>query len=423
MPPSDSPKVGSGLRRVLTGFLAEERAIASAVFVLVLPLLIGASALAVEVGIWTVQKRLAQGVADQAAFSAASARKSGLTETRWRAEAKGVSADLGFVDGANGVVVTVNNPPTAGAHAGDSSAIEVRITQPQKLYLARMFMGDAPSVIGRSVAMSAATDKGCILGLNPTAPQTVFFDNNATSSNKNCAVYSNSSSSDALHLDNNAVIAGSTYVVGQHQLGNNAKLNGAQNKEGAAATADPYAGVNPSAGSCTVTATVTKSGTLNPGHYCGGIDAKNNITLNLNPGVYYIDSKFTAKNNLTLTATGGVTIVINGNYPIDLGNNAAINITAPTTGDTAGIAMMGPRGSSVGVTQNFANNANLHVQGALYFPSQTLKFDNNTKFDSALCTQVIASIVQLSNNANMSANCPNTGMAPIGGSAAVKLVE
>lgn len=135
------------------------------------------------------------------------------------------------------------------------------------------------------------------------------------------------------------------------------------------------------------------------------MDIKNGVTLNAPPA----------------GSVGGVTIVITGNYAVDLGNNQSLNITAPTTGDYAGIAMTSLRTANSSVTHVLENNAALNIQGALYFPSQGLEFSNNVTSNSNGCTEVVAGTVLLKQNVVLGNNCTGTGVKPIGVS--TQLVE
>ena len=86
--------------------------------------IIGMAGLGAEITYLLYKHRQLQVVADAAALSAgavlANSKSSPTTEAR------AIAAHLGFVNGANGVTITVNNPPRLSTHyAGDEKAIEV----------------------------------------------------------------------------------------------------------------------------------------------------------------------------------------------------------------------------------------------------------------------------------------------------------
>ena len=119
--------------------------------------LIGVSALAVDVGVWEVNKSGLQGAADQAVLAASLAASSGnIVMTN---EAKGIAAAHGFVNGTDDVTVTLNKPPATGAYAGVATAIEVVITQQQKSFLSGVvnnFSAPVASASSRSAARRGA---------------------------------------------------------------------------------------------------------------------------------------------------------------------------------------------------------------------------------------------------------------------------
>jgi hypothetical protein len=384
---------------------------------------IGLAVLAGTVGLGTegtvliYKHRQMQSAADSAALSGAMA----LTQVYPRdpqSEARAVAARLGFVHGADEVNVTVNVPPLSGGQAGNAGAVEVVISQPQDLAMLRMFGGDSVNVGTRSVATRSATGRFCVLALDMTANQSMYVSNNAALTDPNCGVAVNSNSATALVMNNNAFINGPAITRGAFSLANNAHIYGEPRIEHGTAIADPYADIQlQTPPACTGQSgsgsnNVTRN--LTPGRFCSGWDFKNNVTLNLAPGTYYIDSQLSLKNNVVVNATGGVTLVVNGDYAIDIANNATINLTAPTSGDYAGMAFFGRRDATSTVLQKFSNNAILNIEGAIYFPNQILEIDNNGTTHPNGCTHAVARKIQFMNNVALGNNCDGTGVKPIG---------
>ena len=398
------------------------------IFALALTALIGAVALGVETGLWYSAKRSLQTAADAAALSGAYEIHDGQTDY---ASAAAIDAGRNGYSTANGTTITVNNPPASGSYTTDNNAVEVILSQPQSLLLARVISGGASTltVTARAVATQATTASGpyCVLGLDQSAADTVELSQNATAPNSQCGIASNSTSPTGLQLLNNAAIAGPVAVAGsQYALSNNATLGG--NVSEGSVTVDPYASVQPTPPTTCETGQTTSAMnqvTVNliPGRFCSGLDFMNGATVNMAPGTYYIDSQFTFMNNAVLNATGGVSIVFDSDFAMNVGNNAVLNITAPTSGSLTGIAMMGPRNGSTSTNQVFSNNAVLNVDGALYFPSQTVTIENNGSTSSSACTQVIGDMVSLSNNVNLPSNCSASGYPQINQVLKVQLVE
>jgi hypothetical protein len=120
-----------------------------------------------------------------------------------------------------------------------------------------------------------------------------------------------------------------------------------------------------------------------------------------------------------------VTIVLTGsgsNYAsAQIANGTTLNLTAPTSGATAGLAFFQDRQSTISATNSIAGGASFDVTGALYFPSQSVSYSNGTSNPSG-CTQLIAWRISYTGGASFKNNCSGTGTTGIGTSA-TSLVE
>jgi hypothetical protein len=422
------------LLKAIRLFAQERRGSYSMIAALAFPVVVGFVGLGTETGLWFYTHQSMQSAADGAAFSAATAYVKGST-TGYTDEGRAVAARYSFVNGVNGTTVAVNRPPLSGPNAANQNAVEVIIQQPQRRLFSAVLANTAFSISARAVAATAAAGTICVLGLDPTAANTVSLSNNAILPDPTCGVASNSSAANALALSNNARIDGPVNSHGGIALSNNATLTGNPILSNAAPIPDPYAtadaGAPPACTAQNGAGTNNGSRTLQPDVYvngtgfarfCGGLNFTNNFTVTFLPGVYFIDSRLIFGNNASINGTG-VTLIINGNYAINIGNNAHVDISAPTSGPTAGIVFFGSRTGTSTVTQRFSNNTVLNLTGALYFPNQILELDNNASTaPNGGCTQVIGRRVVLMNNVDLGANCAGTGITPmnLGGSVALR---
>ena len=380
--------------------------------------IIGMVSLGIEGGFLLLKHREMQSAADGAAMSGASAIGFGYPAD-FRMEARAVASASGFTNGVDGIVVTVNSPPLRGSAAGNAAAVEVIVSQPQTLSLIQVYRSGIFSVGARAVALAQPGYRYCILALDPSASQALLIKNNAVVTNPDCGVAVNSSSSSAMDVRNNAAVNGPAHVHGDWILSTNANLNGSPNVNNAPVIDDPYAsmalqtvpGCTAQSGTAAIGATVN----LNPGHFCTGFNFGNNSTVNLAAGAYYIDSAFTMGNFVVINGTGGVTLIINGNYAVTFSNGVRVSLTAPTTGPYAGMAIFGKRDGTSSVQQTFRNNTTLDIQGVIYFPNQIINFENNGTTGVAQCTQVIGRIINIANNVQLNNNCSATGVKPFGG--------
>ena len=396
-----------------------------------MPVLIGVAALGTEGAQVLTLHRQAQAAADLAAVSVASyyaaqytkyaADLSGTlptqpTQTNLAAQAQAVAANYGFVDGTNGVAVTMHNPPTSGNFTNPTTypyAFEVIVSQPHSPLLSSYWLPSGMTVKARAVAVinvANGSNANCILALGKSSAGTANLANAITGTNSatvnltGCSVGTNSDSTSSITLTNSSHInlvkvsghlAGRASTVGEYSFVNSSSAqsctsitgsacNGAINvtpSTSAAATPDPYAGVTiPSASACLAVPSADKCAggkpgwciggsstlTLNPGTYCGGISISNSATVTMNPGVYVLASQAQNETGLSMvnsaSLTGnGVTLVFtseDGTYPpstppmMDIVNSSSISLTAPTSGATAGFVIMGDRSMPLGTTSS-----------------------------------------------------------------------
>ena len=111
-----------------------------------LPVLIGFTALGIEMTTLFVQQKRMQSAADAAVVAAGS---TGLTTAQSLAAARAIAGANGFVNGTNGTVVTLNTPPTGGTNISTQSAREIIISRPYPLYLAKLFSNSPITIFER----------------------------------------------------------------------------------------------------------------------------------------------------------------------------------------------------------------------------------------------------------------------------------
>ena len=405
--------IESGSR--MAWFARDTRGATASIFAIVLPAIIGFGALAIDVGIWSMKSRQAQGAADQAAYSAAVANSlDGDPVT----EARAITAAMGMTHGVDGVTVEVTNPPQTGAYAGSTRHWQVTVRQPQNLGLAALFVATVPTVVARAVAGNGGGGS-CVIGLAQTETAVTFI-NNSQLQQAECDVYSNSGIT--IGNSNNILIDASLYSAGSVDQGQNAIVTGDQFP--ISTFDDPYRNIVVPSRPATCIPQVKDGANLQAGWYCDGFNLGNSAkdkVINLGPGVYHISKQFKVGQNFTFKGEG-VTLIFDVPDPskdVAIGNGNIFDILAPTAGPLSGIAFMSNTAANPS-TFEFGNNNILSVQGAFYFPNSTLIMNNN--LDSSRCTQLVAFRIELSNNATMKANCPGAGIKDFGGTS-IALVE
>ncbi len=415
---------------------------------LLIPVLIGFGALATDIGFVYFKQRQMQSAADVAAFSAAKAQTAGYPAP-FRAEAYAVAGSNGFVNGSNGVTVTVNNPavspPASAVSAANPSTIQVIIRQPQTLLLVRAACSLIPgstcsgtfNVTAQAVANASAsscTDNcGCILQTDANASTGLDMSNGVNVDLTECSVSVNATGSKALSVVGGARLdAALVSVAGGVSINNGARINGQGSctlncsQHTSKSVSDPYAGqaMPASSGPHFPTATYGQGGTfhLSPGFWTGNVSIANGATVTINPGVYFVkNGDFSVGGGASLSGTGVTIVLASKTGAVTIDNGAKVDLTAPISGATAGISLFGSRLANESNTNTFAGGTDINITGALYFPTQTVNFSNGTK---SSCTQLIAGKIKIVGGTKLrSTNCPE-GMQPIGGGAtAVSLIE
>ena len=420
---------------------------------LIMGAMLGMGALASEIGFVLYKHRQMQSAADAAAYGAAIAKSTGHPAS-FATEADADAAAVGFVNGANGVTITVNNPPASGPNTANTSAVEVIIQQPQTLTVVgavNSLTGSAnPSGLfnlGVRAVATAGSGSGCAAQLLPNQNPGVTISNGATVTMISCGMAVCSTGNTALSMSGGTNLKLcdtascspfstklSVSVAGKASVTNGAQINGQQSctsptckaSQGTcAANVNPYASVTMPTmpGGCSL-GTGTSYGynknvqTISPGTWCNGVTFGSSAQIKLNPGVYYVNGgNFSVGGAVQMTGTG-VTIIFTGsgsNYAYaTIGNGATVTLAAPTTGTTQGIAFFGDPNAPASTTSSFGGGASMNITGAIYFPSNTVQFQNGITNPSG-CTQLIAGIIQFQGGAQFSNNCAGTGTSAIGG--------
>ena len=336
---------------------------------LALTVLFGASALAVDVGYWRYQERLQQAAADSAAVAAASEIALGLGSVN--AAAAHDATLNGFTDDGVNVRVVPNWPPATGAYSGNMSAVEVVIRKNQPGFFGRVVGFSTQWISTRAVGLVSGYGRYCIYGLKTSGTSVLF--NGSTVNTPKCGIISNAD----MTINGATVTAASLgYAGAVVNNGSTYPNNSAQPKK-AMVTSDPCPTIAgcawikahpPSSGPC-LSPTVYNglaTATLNPGRYCVNVIINGCTNVVFNPGLYEFDAGLTA-NGVTNVSGNGVTIYNNSGSLII--NGSTVNLSAPTTGNTAGVLFyQNPADSNAFV----ANGSGGGYAGMIYFPSSQL---------------------------------------------------
>jgi hypothetical protein len=387
-------------------------------------------ALSLDGGMLMDARRKVQAIADSAALSAACEiyvnwfTTGGLDDKNGSAAAlaQQVCADSGFVNGQNGVTVTVNIPPQSGLFMGVPGHVEVIIRGSRPRAFSKIFSSNADIPIGaRAVArgMRSTVNNG-ILVLNPT--QSGSFSNgggaNVSVTGSAPVIVDSTNASAMIANGGGAVSAPQFNVTGYPGV----STPGGGSFTGpiipnSQPTPDPLRFIpppDPTAMGMTVQSTkkvqITSANTvtLNPGVYTGGISASGKGSVVLNPGIYYMDGggfSFTGQGSLTAIGVMIYNAPQSNSDTINLQGSGSITMSPPTSGPYQGLSIFQARAPSIQPTVNITGNgtAPLSITGTFYVPSGPLKVTGNGTQDT-IGSQYISDTLTLGGNGSFNVN-------------------
>lgn len=404
--------------------------------------LIGFAGLAVEAGGWYLAMRHATTAADLAAVAGAAARERGLAAN---AVAFDTAARNGFANGGRNVV-TVNNPPVAGAFAGNAAAVEVIVAQAQTMSLSRLFLGTPPTVHSRAVAAAHTDGAVCLLALGGG----LELGGNSTTNAQRCALGSNARAPGGIRIYGNASVRAGALIStgtctgcasGDVWSDNNRTIRPTVVTSRPNPIADPFANLQnwtPSPPACRSTAVTytKKQASLSPGQsICSSLSIGPGQTLNLSPGIYYFK-------NADLLVQGtingdGVTIVFTG----DADRVGTLSVNAQATGSLHGptgsliaghpesaglVAYRDARATNNGSAKEVQLNggATMAMFGGMYFPTSDVVVNGNSDIGYSSCLGVIGYRLSFSGTSDTQVDVSGcAGFTPYASVNTIRLVE
>jgi hypothetical protein len=369
------------------------------------------------------QKRDLQGVADRAAIAAAQ--------------------ELVVFKGTDGRVQSVAEAFVNASYAGphetnaqiieDGKAVRVTITADAKTYFPGP-IGSVESVDAGAVAEIAGGGYVCMIGLDPKAASTIHMSDKARVTAEKCAIYSNSKNKESLTLHNLSRVKAELVCVAGGISGPNSAVTPNKPITDCPALQDPLrdrpepnvgllecdnllGGVLGGKKSLTdsllgkggVVSGLTEGGDLvgkiapgllvtgkdelEPGVYCGGINVVGG-DVTLKPGTYVLNNgglvvanggKLKGENvGFYLTGVAGLST-------IQFAPSSTISLTAPKTGDMAGMLFFEDRDVLFKFPHVIASNNARNLVGTIYLPGNTLEIDaKNPIADQSDYTVIIA---------------------------------
>jgi Flp pilus assembly protein TadG len=373
---------------------------------LLLPVVVGTMALALDAGVLYLQRRQAQSTADAAALAGAYTmyNTSNFTQSQSAALAIGTQ---------NGFTISTSNVTQPG-----STQLAVKVTSSSPRFFSALWGTSSLSI---TASATAQTNSGSS-GTTPYSTSAVILLDSSASGSLSLAgsamitasagIQVNSNSKTAVNANNAGTTAAPLNVVGGYTTSSGGTLTGTI-KTGVTSVGDPLSTLAaPSVPSATTTPLSKYQGwgsyTMQPGLYTGNVSLGNGGTFTMQPGLYYFQAgSFTVANGATLTGSG-VTIYIDNTNVSGTSNPGSISFQGGTT-----TTLSAPSSSSNGAIQgvvyyqnrssttapSFANGTNVNLTGTFYAAAAPLSFAGGNL--SNFASQVVADSMNLSNDAQI----------------------
>jgi len=405
------------------------------IFGILLPALLGIAALGIEIGHWYSERDRLQIAADTAAYSALMAYSIDKNLDNAVAVGSAQARASGFTDTIDQIEIAIPSPD--GSLGPNSSRAVLRANT--RLYLSSLFLNAGSIDIGvKSYAtMDQATQPApCMLALKANQSRAIVMAASVKVDMK-CSVASNSSSNDAIWAEGTASLrADCASLPGNIATNGGASITLTSCAGGSypRQTTNDYLSSTPYWGSTDVPDTplladagisqgvygagLTGGSVMQPGKYGKQVDILGTVTLK--PGIYYFSEGFRAAPGARIVGEG-VTIYVNQTKVLDIAQNVAWDLSAPTSGPTKGIAIMGNPAITGGTVRLIGIIGN--VKGSVYFPHQTLQTESGPNLAQARCTQIVASTIDIRGDGRITNDCSGGGSVGTGGSSKVRLAR
>jgi hypothetical protein len=391
--------------------VSRRRGFVVALVAVLLIVIVGVGALAIDASLLMADRRKAQAATDAAALAAAINMFQSWSANHGvdpapnhpaATSAKDTAADNGFTNGSNGVVVTVNIPPLSGNYVGLAGYAEVIITMPQKRFLSGIWGSGNVSVAARSVARGTKhTPQAGLLVLAPSGSNTLVTSNSGGVTVNGGDIIVNSSDGSAAHISNAGDITANNFYfsgtpgygssgTGTYVTGPGGTINSNQTP-----TPDPlaslpypsqpettYTNINingfPVMSGSTVVGWPTPGDpngwTLPAGTYSGGIhlsDSNSAHTYTLQSGIFYFtNGGFSLSGGAAVTSdSGGNLLFFNSGGALSSTHQDPITLNPMTTGTWKNVTIFQNRSNTSNDTLTGQVAGGLNITGIIYTPA------------------------------------------------------
>ncbi len=249
----------------------------------------------------------------------------------------------------------------------------------------------------------------CVLGLDTNQSGTIHLEKDALLNAPNCAIYSNSKKPDGLKSKDAGSLTASFICSAGGKVSDKVGAFSPTPRTDCPVLSDPLRmRPLPSPGGCAATDLVVNGSTMNlsPGTYCGGLKVTNAARVNLNPGTYvFKGGRLEVGKGSTLTGTNVALHFSGSGATLQFDPDSSITLSAPKTGDMAGLLISEDRTNPVDQKFNILSNDARTLLGTIYLPQGRLFVGANRPIaDQSAYTIVVARTFSLSEGPTMVLN-------------------
>ena len=417
-----------------------------------LPLLVGAAGLATDTIQWALWKRQLQRAADSAAIAGVYQR---VKEDDVDDVESAVENDLDLNHHTGIDFFTDPDIDLLGDDGDMQDRVQVVLEIQKPLPFSSMFLANAPVIRAEAIAASVPGGEYCVITLEPSVTKTGITIGGNTQIEMDCGMISNSPSANSALSNGNSSKVWASVIAAVGGVQASTAWDVDKYDPYTTAVEDPYGGINPDAtemsGCAANPSSLTESSTVAAtGNLCvGSINVGSGGELDLTPAsgtrtIYVTGQNANTAGNVVLhgalKCTGCTIVLTNKNMDpaakigtFDMQAHGELQITAPAgvSEKYRGIAVFQDRravdANGTGSPNKFNGEGDQVIQGALYFPSQSVTY-NGSGTATATCTRFVTRRIIFSGNSaainvfKKGSECAAYGLEVIEGGRRVRLV-
>ena len=230
----------------------------------------------------------------------------------------------------------------------------------------------------------AGSQSICTLALDPNNSGSIALTGKSSVQAENCSIQTNSGSGSALALSSNAKMNSSSICTSGGFVGSSSNFSPVPQTD-CPEMDDPLAGrqLEITDDNCDFENTVLEGGnrTLKPGVYCGGVFVTDEAKLRMDQGTYtFIDGDFDVGGGSEVIGNH-VNLNFHSNARLFFRNATEIELSAPKTGDMAGILVLASVNNDPGLVFEIQSKDAREFTGLIYTPNNTIKLGDDEDGD------------------------------------------